>query len=313
MKLLTKIGCFGLIVAVLYIIFIGLLSNITYKNVPVLTFTSNYYPIKGGHTYQSFNEFVDVDNLDILFLGSSHAYRGFDPRIFKRYGYNTYNLGTSGQNLESSEMILKIALPQKKIKIVVLEIFSSQFKKGENLIESNIDLAFNTKGYAFNMDYIVSKKDWRFVNLLFYKLFTSHLSPVFMDSAYVGKGFSQNEAIAKDSVFKYNSDFVLFTEKYYTLEQIIKQASINHQRLILVSHPMPHQYPIEQHIAFKKNIEPLLKKYNIPYFDYTTDHKLLASKHFFDYNHLNQKGVEIFDSLLINNTQFKRLLDEKYN
>jgi hypothetical protein len=288
----------------------GLLSTIKYKKTPLLTFTSNYYPAKGGHTYQSFKEFENVDDLDILFLGSSHAYRGFDPRIFKQYGYNSYNLGTSGQNLESSEFIFKKLLSKKKIKTVVLEIFSNQFEKNENLLESNIDIAFNAPSYMFNVNYIFFKKDWRFVNLFFYKLFTARSNPVYLDSTYVGKGFSENKTTVKDTIFKYNNDFVPFVEKYNTLECIIKQASLNKQKLILVSHPLPHQYPIKQHIAFKEFINPLLKKYNISYFDYTTDHNLLASKHFYDYNHLNQKGVQIFDSLLINNLEFKKLLNE---
>lgn len=44
-----------------------------------------------------FNDLRKLNNCDILFLGSSHCYRGFDPRVFKNIGYNIFNLGTSSQ------------------------------------------------------------------------------------------------------------------------------------------------------------------------------------------------------------------------
>ena len=45
---------------------------------------------------------IDADttiNIDVLVLGSSHAYRGFDPRIFKKAGIKLFNFGSSGQTL----------------------------------------------------------------------------------------------------------------------------------------------------------------------------------------------------------------------
>lgn len=88
------------------IIFITLISIITsliglvvfgninhYLKTPFLK-----YPIGGtGNSYTRLSEVEDIKNIDILFLGSSHTYRGFDTRIFSKYGYSTFNLGTTSQ------------------------------------------------------------------------------------------------------------------------------------------------------------------------------------------------------------------------
>ena len=48
-----------------------------------------------GHMYTRIREAEKVKNIDILFIGSSHAYRGFDTRIAKEYGFESFNLGSS--------------------------------------------------------------------------------------------------------------------------------------------------------------------------------------------------------------------------
>ena len=119
MKLVYKTISFSAIVVFIYILVMFALSNIKYKSFPLIIYTSNFYPSIGGHTFQSFNDFEKENNIDILFLGSSHAYRGFDPRIFKKYGYTTYNLGTSGQSLESSKLVYENYISTKNVKIIL--------------------------------------------------------------------------------------------------------------------------------------------------------------------------------------------------
>ena len=52
----------------------------------------------GGHLHTRLAEVQDHAPVDILFLGSSLAYRGFDTRIWKERGYTAFNLGSSAQS-----------------------------------------------------------------------------------------------------------------------------------------------------------------------------------------------------------------------
>ena len=69
---------------------------------------------------------IDADttiNIDVLVLGSSHAYRGFDPRIFKKAGIKLFNFGSSGQTPLQSEFLLKRYTEQFNPKLVIIEVY----------------------------------------------------------------------------------------------------------------------------------------------------------------------------------------------
>ena len=65
----------------------------------------------------------DEQDLDILFIGSSHCYRGFDTRIFKEEGLETFNLGSSSQTPKETNLILNKYLPQLRPKLIIYEVF----------------------------------------------------------------------------------------------------------------------------------------------------------------------------------------------
>lgn len=308
-----NIFLFVIIVSFGYWGLIFLLTTLKYKKTPLIVFTGNYYPSKGGHTFESMNEFIKLKSINLVFLGSSHAYRSFDPKIFEKYNINSFNLGTSGQSLESSELVFKRYILEKKPKIMVLELFKRQMEDDSGPTESSFDVAYNSPRYDICLDYILEMKDWRFINILHYKFFTKSSEIVYEDSTYVGKGFSMRVDSVKSDVFKYDNTFTPSKSKLATLERIFSLAKESNIKIILVSQPMPKEYPNKAHDEFKKYINDVLKKYEIPYFDYTFNHDLSSYNHFYDYNHLNNAGVTIFDSLLINNPAFNTIINGKGN
>lgn len=69
-----------------------------------------------------YNISKEKENLDLIFLGSSHAYRSFDPEIFNsKLGINSFNMGHSSQNPVDSYYVLKEVLKYQKPKVVVFE------------------------------------------------------------------------------------------------------------------------------------------------------------------------------------------------
>ncbi len=72
-------------------------------------------------SYKGFYDLED-DTVDVLFLGSSHAYSSFLPQaLYDEYGLTSYNLGMGNQNLVLNYFWLKEALKYQKPKVVVLE------------------------------------------------------------------------------------------------------------------------------------------------------------------------------------------------
>ena len=91
-----------------------------------------------GNIKLRINDIANYDSLDILFLGSSHCFMSFDPRIFKNRGYNTFNFGSISQRpIQTKYLYFKYA---KNIKtdLIVLEL--SPLSLNDGGMESNIDL-----------------------------------------------------------------------------------------------------------------------------------------------------------------------------
>ena len=65
-----------------------------------------------GFTLERIREAETAGPVDILFVGSSHAYRGFDPRIFAALGFTSFNLGTKAQSPLNTDFLLRRYWPR---------------------------------------------------------------------------------------------------------------------------------------------------------------------------------------------------------
>src|SRR5690606_10648065 len=105
-----------------------------------------------GHLNTRVKEIPNYKNVDILILGSSHAYRGFDTRIFKRNGIKAFNLGSSSQSPIQSHVLLSQYLDDLNPKLIVLEVYVGTLEIDG--VESSLDLAAN------------NKMDWNYIKTL---------------------------------------------------------------------------------------------------------------------------------------------------
>lgn len=77
-----------------------------------------------SYTRIMFHEMYEQENIDILFVGSSHCYRSINPQIMdEELGVNTFNAGTSSQMLDGSYMVIKEAARYNEIDHVYLELY----------------------------------------------------------------------------------------------------------------------------------------------------------------------------------------------
>lgn len=77
-----------------------------------------------SYTRIAFHEMYQQDNIDVLFVGSSHCYRSFIPDILdQQLGKNTFNLGTSSQYLDGSFMAIQEAARYHEIEHIYLELY----------------------------------------------------------------------------------------------------------------------------------------------------------------------------------------------
>ena len=104
----------------IYITIFGVLFFVRSYNIPMIFRTSQGNIFRGGYTYITFRQFDRNAKYDIILLGSSHAYRGYDPAIFREHGYNMFNLGTNSQTNLYLILLRKIILKKKIVKRLLL-------------------------------------------------------------------------------------------------------------------------------------------------------------------------------------------------
>lgn len=263
------------------------------------------------------------ENIDILILGSSHAYRSFDPYLFeKRLKSKVFNLGSSAQSPISSYFLLEEALRVKhKPQIVIIETYwkslSGKDKDYEpaSFIIDNMELSLNKiflmiKEFDFPSNFKRISKAYtnRFgVKLYFSPVLGEELNFDSNDTRYY-KGYVENDSIATVEQLQ-NNEFKKYSiklSKYRLnyLEKTIQLALSKKGKVLLVTAPIPPScFPdVRDYGNYHEVIKNIAEKYSIDLIDYNLlnqQQKLFGDYHFKDDDHLNKAGVKILNRHLI--------------
>ena len=241
-------------------------------------------------------------NIDILFIGSSRAYRSFDTRIFEDAGYNCFNLGSSNQTPVQSLAILEKHLPGILPKTVVMEVNPDIFSNDG--IESAIDLVSNAPSLPEMFAY--SKcgiNDIRIVNTLIFSMATKlagreerFARPV-KGQKYIPGGFvqTQEKPYDKSAGNDYHCD--IKSRQLEALDKITRLMQRNNIRLWLVQSPVvPALYnSCGQNVYFDS-----LMTGKARYTNFNVQGKFTDTIHFSDGQHLNEEGVKNLCSWMLN-------------
>jgi len=283
-----------------------LLSSVKIKNVRIWSFLNRNIISEGGQTKLMFDDlekFVPKRNT-VFVVGSSHAYRGYDPRIFEQSGYTLFNMGTSGQNMKDTYSLVK--LYKDKIKTMIIDIYPGVLQDVTE--ESTLMLIQNagTKKTAFQI--LKNNITINSINNTAARLFDVNPKSIPYSEKYVFNGYVETyHDFKSDSTLTYNP-FKPGANFLY-LDSLLSYATHNDIGFCIASHPLKYnaaykRYYIDSYLPI---LNKILKKYpRNKFFDYTLLHCNKDSL-FSDANHLSQKGVNWYNAELIKNikTQLK--------
>lgn len=284
----------------MYFCAILILSCIRIGKSPLIYHTSKSYSLRGGSSFQRFNEFDNQKKYDIIVVGSSHAARGYDPRIFKYFGIEMYNLGSNAQCLYNTEILINNYIDTNTCKLVILDIYPGTLQS--DCFESTSDLVANISDDYTAYQIAKSQKDIRCVNMFVLRMINSfRIKPYYTDSNFIMGGYTtKNDSLAHDLDYKnYFKNFEPLKKNLDSLIRILKYFKEKGVKCILVNHPAPKEISKNKYYAYKE----IIKKSNIfnnKFYDYSHSHTLNSKEHFYDYHHMNQAGVTIFNKELIN-------------
>uniref|UniRef100_F4CA77 SGNH/GDSL hydrolase family protein n=1 Tax=Sphingobacterium sp. (strain 21) TaxID=743722 RepID=F4CA77_SPHS2 len=257
-----------------------------------------------GFSNLRFREAESVKNVDVLFLGSSHTYRGYDPRIFKRQGLNTFNLGSSAQTLRQTKYLLDLYLDQMNPKVVVLDIYP----KFLNLdgVESSIDLLSNTSLGIPALDMVLDIQDMRVFNTFLYNIVTDPFEQetqkqavlTYKEDIYIRGGYTETYKVFSNSMKPTEierDEYAFDPEQYKAMLEIKGELDKRNIKTICMQSPiLPARYAKAAH---KTYIDSTLRSHFPLYFNYNEINQL-PEECFSDDQHLNQKGVNIFNAFV---------------
>ncbi|MEO9475916.1 MAG: hypothetical protein ABJG41_10290 [Cyclobacteriaceae bacterium] len=292
-----------LLYAVLLFVYGLTAPGILRKNMP-------YGSVK-GHLYTRLEETKTYGSCDVVVLGSSHAYRGFDPRIFKQYGLKMFNLGSSAQTPVQSKILVERHLGKLAPRLVIIETYPAVFQADG--VQPAIDLISN--------DYINGEVIWmvlqmnniRVFNTLLYGLMRQFLGmqPKVKESKkdqYISGGYVERTMQVMDdpSQVKEQRRWSFDSTQVRAFESLIQMFDQKEIPYVLVQAPMSRAF-----LARYSNGDDVDGYFSKLDPNYTNFNKVepFENKYFYSETHLNQKGVEKFNRILLNELQQKGLIE----
>ena len=278
------------------------------------------YPGNSDFLEVRMQEADSVNDLDILFVGSSRCHRGFDPRIFKKAGYESFNLGSSGQTALQSYALLSRYTDLMQPKLVVLEVFPSLFYQdglypGLQLVVNDeidfhaVEMVFRSKNLSLFNSFLVESV-YRFFGLDRKDVRKTKYQHKRKKSAYISGGFVQ---------FK-NGEFESFSEKkkklfvgqelnQNQLKMFMASLSFLEAReidFVLINAPTEKEFYTDY--ILNPEIDSIMNNSG-SYINFNDEYNLSLTRDFFkNETHLNQKGVERFNLELI-----EKVIDPIFN
>lgn len=282
-----------------YIILLILFGNYNLKE---LNKNMNYRIGGYGHMHSRITEINNFENIDVLILGSSHAYRGFDPRIFKEQNITLFNLGSNIQTPTQTKFLLERYLDKINPQIVLFEVFPDAFISDG--VESTLDIVSNDIIKSDMIRIVTDLNHLKVYNTFIYAMYRQifKLDDSFIEQnkkngdVYISGGYVQridSKKIKDVSLKKRKINFLDYQEN--ALNEIIQLLNSKNIKLILIQAPVTKLYyqTISNNAAIDTYFNCTAEYYNF--------NKLmnLSDDYFYDSNHLNQEGVLEFNNMLI--------------
>lgn len=266
-----------------------------------------------GHLYSRLSEIKNYNNIDILFLGSSLAYRGFDTRFFFNNNLRTFNLGSSAQTPVQTKLLLKRYLDILNPKLIVYEVSPTTFALDG--VESSLDIIANDVNDFYSWQMAFEINNIKTYNTLLYAhaldllgLKKRYIEPVlkgndrYISGGYVERELSFYKRTRKEKNLEGCVNYQV--ECFSEITEIIKSKNIE---LVFVYTPITKL----KLMNYSKNscFASIMFKHS-NYYNFNDIISLNDSLNFYDSHHLNQIGVNNFNhsllKLLVNNNHLNR-------
>ncbi|MBQ4514564.1 MAG: hypothetical protein II969_16345 [Anaerolineaceae bacterium] len=286
-----------------------------------------------SYTRLMMHEFYEQENIDNLFVGSSHCYAALDPAVTdKVFGANSFNAGSSLQALDASFALIREAAERYDLKHIYLEMYylmmsNDNYKErdqltGTYIISDYMRPSFNKAKFLFEASapkyyvnsFLPARRNWEKL------LHPSEVLALIREKqkeayrnyepigGYRAKGFVSNQGEIPNGILLDTAGFDSIHTKsaspdwLKTLREIINYCEKKGISLTLFSAPMTlfQTAGVGNYDDYIELINHLIEGTNAEYVDFN-----LCREEYFDQTpdlfadagHLNERGAEVFSQL----------------
>ncbi|HWV71208.1 MAG TPA: hypothetical protein VN040_05815 [Pseudosphingobacterium sp.] len=257
-----------------------------------------------GHTFTRFKEADKIDqDIDVLVIGPSRAYRGYDPRIFRQCQWRLFNLGSSAQTPVQTAYVLDRYVAKIRPKLVILEVAPELFASDGN--ESMVDFISNAELDIELVRLALLQKNIGVYNTLLYRVFADMLgfndgfveeNPSKSGDLYVAGGYVESNN-RYDGKGRFESiDYSFASRQVRAFERIIQRLQEKEIPYLILRSPVPRaRYEAVTNDSF---VDGFFSKYG--YYQNANESLKLPDSCFSDNSHLNQSGTNCYNEYVIN-------------
>jgi hypothetical protein len=259
---------------------------------------------------KAFAHLIKHPSEDMYIFGSSRVVHGYVSNTFSdTLGLSCFNAGREQTNILYTDVIANAILRKHTPKLIIFDLNAkesvSHTTENSKLILASLMMPFIDEDTALHS---VAKnlfpKEMLIARASVLQEFNSQLLPLILNlKKKKNNRVSQNGYIPvhgsnvtdvlpniNDFVDRYDS----VSKNYF--ENFIKTVLSKNIKLYVVQSP----YYVQKFTTSPslQQFIPILKKYNVPYFDYSFDTAFFKKEYFYDYVHLNDLGAHAFSEKL---------------
>jgi len=294
-QFILKILLFSSFCFIVYSVIIIILGNnkVQIKNM-------NFAYREPGRIKLRIDDLKNIDSLDILFLGSSKTFMGFDTRIFEKHNLKSFNFGSLAQTPIQTKYLYKKYATDLKVKLIVFEVSPTILSNDGS--ESTTDLINSENIDLETIKICLKYKNAIVWNTLYYRLLQQTIGIKLKQpeaGGYIkGSGYSPSFELNKNPNEQYKLDSILCDQKQLqAVKELIKIWTDQKIQFLLVQAPITKRY-YNSNLSNKSFDSEMSSLGN--YYNFNTLISLNDSIDFVDCHHLNQNGVDKFNEALLN-------------
>jgi hypothetical protein len=146
----------------------------------------------------------------------------------------------------------------------------------------------------------IASNDLRSINMLTFRMFSKLSPPENKDTVGFINGFrpAQTQLVVpalKRRPFTYEKN----EAQLRYLDKLLTYLDSQKIQVIVAEHPLPVCYQPLEHEKFRSDILPVFERHHLTFHDYTNRKEMTGINFFADDTHLNEKGAEVYNRLLI--------------